>query len=189
MFASQPKVVYQGTVTFSGRLFASNPTCDDQGESVRIRRRIHGSNQFTDITTQQTDSDGNFQFTTKLERSADYVAVAPSHDGCAEAASASVTVLVKVKISGKAVDPTVRRGAKLVLTGKVTPKHSGAVLIQYRKGKKWVRVGLAQLNKKGGYRASIPVDWRGARSFRAKFQKQDQDHQPNRTKPIPVKAS
>ncbi len=189
LFASKPKVGYQGTVTFSGRIFSSNSSCDDQGESVRIRSRIHGANEFKDITTQQTDSQGNFQFTTKLESSADYVAVAPSHDVCAEAASASVTVLVKVRISIRAADPTLRQGGTLVLTGKVTPKHSGAVLIQYQKGKRWVRVGLSKLNKRSGYRASVPVNWQGVRNFRAKFQKQDQDHQPNKTKSLAIKAS
>ncbi|HVF52250.1 MAG TPA: hypothetical protein VNC78_01455 [Actinomycetota bacterium] len=184
---SRERVVSGGSVTFSGRLIATNASCDDQGEFVRIRERVHGTNSFTDFASQQTDANGNFSFAAPVTRSADFIAVAPGHDNCTEATSEAQAVLAKVKVAARASDTSTRRGAQIFFAGKVRPDHKGKVLLQRKSGSKWVKVTTGSLNG-SKFRIPFRVNFKGTQSFRVRYTSTDDDHESNKSKAIAVRA-
>jgi hypothetical protein len=175
--ASEANVDAGDQVTLNGQVFSSNASCEDT-EFVRIRRRVHGTDAFADFSSTTTNADGFYELEITANSSADYMAVAPAHDSCAEGTSQAVTVLAKVKVSISVRDFSPERGAAVVFKGRVTPNHSGTkVVLQRKKGGRWVKVARDALNGKSRYRIEIDADWKRARRFRVKWAEADSDHE------------
>jgi hypothetical protein len=175
--ASDAKVEAGDEVTLNGQIVSSNSSCED-GEFVRIRRRVHGTDTFADFGSATSDAEGLYETTITASVNADYVAVAPAHDNCAEATSQSVTVLAKVKVSIKVNDFTPEKGTEVVIKGKVTPNHRGTkVTLQRKKGGRWVKVAKDELNRRSRYRFEIDADWAKDRRFRVRWMEADSDHE------------
>ena len=186
--ASDAKVRSGANVTLNGQVFSSAASCED-GEFIRIRRRVHGTDTFSDFGSATTDTEGIYETTIKAKVSADYLAVATAHDNCAEATSESVTVLAQVKVSIKVNDFTPERGTNIVFKGKVTPNHKGTkVTLQRKKGGRWVKVAKDELNGRSRYVITIEADWAKARRFRVKWPGADSDHESGKSQVVKVRA-
>lgn len=189
LFTSSTKARYRSRLTLSGQVFSSNASCDDVGETVRIRKRVHGRSSFVDAAAASTDVDGRYSVQVQALQSADYVAVAPAHDQCAEATSPSVTVLVPVKVGAKPSPRRLDKGSKFRITGKVVPKHSGVVKLQRKKGRRWVGAGRTRLTKRSSYVFRKRAKWKGRRAFRVVWPAQDDEHEKGMSKKFVVRSS
>ena len=190
LFASSNEVVFPAQVTLSGQIISPDQSCDDAGEFVRIQRRLLGESQFTDFESRNTDADGRYEVSFQASESAEYVAVAPRHDQCADATSEAETVLVKVKVTGRAGRRSVPRGSNVGIVGRVQPDHDGtSVVLQRKKGRRFVNVDRADLNSRSRYRFVVKANWRGKRVFRVLWKKQDENHEANRSKNIVIRST
>ncbi|MDQ4065368.1 MAG: hypothetical protein M3161_04915 [Actinomycetota bacterium] len=163
-------------VTLTGQITSDNPQCVNN-EVVEIERRIHGTNSFRPFRTTATDDDGNYSVRMKVRRGADYQAIAPAQGPCDEATSAPETVRVRVRVTIGASDTRVGRGQQVKIIGRVNPGHDrDRVILQRKKGNRWVRVDADRLNNKSRYRFSLEADWRNRRAFRVIWPPQDDDH-------------
>lgn len=184
--ASDAEVVTGTLITLSGRIFSSNSSCTDN-EFVQIKRRVHGTSTFVDLTSTQSASDGSFEVSLTVTHSADYQATSPSHDNCADASSDPATVLVKVKVSINVNDFSPERGTSVTFTGKVRPNHQGTnAILQRRKAGRWVKVKADGLNGRSRYSITIPADWTQDRLFRVKWPSQDADNEANNSQKVKV---
>ena len=184
--ASRGKVLFSRPVTFSGQIFSSDSTCRD-GEFVRIQRRVHGTNSFTNFASATTDADGSFERTVNLRNSADYQAVVAAHDNCQASQSDPATVLVKVKVTRTASDFRPESGETVRFLGKVVPNHKGTkVVLQRKKGGRWVKVAVDTLNKRSRYRFDRRATWPVKRVFRIKWKSQDAEHETNFSRPMRI---
>ena len=187
---SKRKISAGTVVTFSGRIDSSSQSCTDN-ELIELRRRVHGTSAFKEFKTTATESDGTYQVVTKVTASADYQATAPGHDECDDATSSALSVLARVKVSARVNDPTPEPGSRVVFRGKVSPAHRGTdVILQRRKGTKWVLVVTDELDRRSRYEIRIEADW-GSRDrvFRVKWKKQDPNHEAATSKRIRLNPS
>jgi hypothetical protein len=190
LFASSNEQVYPGSVTLSGQIVSNDNSCDDAGEFVRLQRRVLGESEFENFQAMNTDAQGGYEFTVPAEESAEYLALAPSHDNCAEATSSGETVLVKVKITGRAGRRSVERRSNVGIVGRVQPDHDGTeVVLQRRRGGRWVKVREAELNVRSRYRFVLRANWRGRRTFRVQWRSQDAEHEANQTRNIVIRTT
>lgn len=189
LFASSNEVVYPGSVTLSGQIVSNDNSCDDADEFVRLQRRVLGESEFENFQAMNTDSQGGFEFTVPAEESAEYLALAPRHDNCAEATSSGETVLVKVKITGRAGRRRVERRSNVGIVGRVQPDHDGTeVVLQRKRGGRWVKLREAELNGRSRYRFVLRANWRGRRVFRVVWLSQDAEHERNQTRRIVIRT-
>lgn len=159
-------------VELSGVVQSQDTSCEDN-ELVEIARRIHGTNRFKAFRTTSTDAEGNYSTRFRVKKSADYQATVEASGSCSEASSEAEDVLVRVKVTIAASDRRVPAGGEVVFTGKVSPNHRGdRVVLQRKKGKRWVKVATSELNRRSRYAFEIEVDWSGKRVFRARWPKQ-----------------
>jgi uncharacterized repeat protein (TIGR01451 family) len=190
LFASANEVVYPGEVTLSGQITSSNQSCQDAGEFVRIQRRILGQSQYSDFDSENTDSQGRFDIALTASQSAEYVAVAPAHDNCADASSTSETVLVKVKITARSGRRSVERGTRVGIVGRVQPDHDGTtVLLQQRKGGRFRTIDRTDLNSRSRYRFVVDAGWTGRRVFRTLWRAQDDEHAANNSRNVVIRTT
>jgi hypothetical protein len=189
LFASANEVVYPGSITLSGQVISNDESCEDAGEFIRIQRRVLGQSSYSNFTSGNTVEDGRFEFEVPVEMSADYVAVAPRHDNCADATSSTETVLVKVKVTARAGRRTVDRGARVGIAGAVRPDHGGTeVVLQRRKGGRFVNVAREDLNGRSRYRFVVRAGWGGRRVFRVVWQAQDDEHESNQSSNVVIRV-
>jgi hypothetical protein len=184
--ASEAKVESGATVTFTGQVISSDESCEDN-EFVRIQRRVHGTDSFENFRSLNTDSEGQFEASVEANVSADYRAFAAAHDNCADSTSQEVTVLAKVKVSITVDDFRPERGTNVRITGKVEPNHDGnKVVLQRKKGGRWVRVKRDTLDAGSRYAFRIPADWRRSRLFRVKWIQGDEDHEVGKSQKVKI---
>lgn len=189
LFTSANEVVYPGTITLSGQIVSNDNTCDDSGEFVRLQRRVFGESTFENLRSTNTDSQGGFQFEIPAEQSAEYIAFAPEHDNCTDATSTGETVLVKVKVTGRANRRTVERGSNVTISGRVQPDHAGTeVVLQRRRGGRWVKVRVDELDTGSRYRFVLKAGWQGRRTFRVQWKSQDSEHESNNSRNIVIRT-
>ncbi|MDQ4025456.1 MAG: hypothetical protein M3217_08200 [Actinomycetota bacterium] len=190
LFASSNEVVYPAQVTLSGQIISPDQSCEDAGEFVRIQRRLLGESQFTDFESDNTDADGRYEVSFQATESAEYVAVAPRHDQCSDASSEAESVLVKVKVTGRAGRRSVPRGSNVGIVGRVQPDHDGTtVVLQRRKGGRFVAVARDELNVRSRYRFVVTANWKGRRVFRVVWKKQDDNHEANTSRNIVIRST
>jgi uncharacterized repeat protein (TIGR01451 family) len=190
LFAEPNEVVYPAQVTLSGTISSADNQCEDAAEFVRIERRVLGENEFEEFEFENTDSDGRYEITFASTVSAEYIATAPRHDQCADATSSPQTVTVKVKITARAGRRSVPRGGSVGIVGRVQPDHDGTtVLLQRRRGGRWVTIGRDELNGRSRYRIVLEANWRGRRTFRAVWRAQDDDHEANNSRRVVIRTT
>jgi hypothetical protein len=185
--ASKARVTANQPVTFSGQLFAADETCEDN-EFIRITRRVHGTRAAKNFASARTDNNGRFELTVRVKTSAEFQAVAPNHDNCADSFSTPVNIQAKAKVGLKAKDATVRRGDVVKLTAKVTPKkRKDRVLLQRQKGRRWVTIDRARLNRRSKAVFRLEAKWR-SRTFRARWPSQDDKNEANNSRGVRVRS-
>jgi hypothetical protein len=185
--ASRGRVTFGTRVRLSGQIFADDEACED-GEFVRVRRRIHGRRSSVEFKTTTTDENGRYDTDIIVRRNADYRTLVNAHDNCGDAQSSPVTIQAKVKIKLKASDRTPTRGSRLRLKVTVKPPHRGTkVVLQRKKGRRFVKVDTARLGRKGVIIFSLDANFK-KRQFRAKWRGQDRDHEGNNSKRVKVKT-
>lgn len=190
LFAEPAPVVFPNEVTLSGQILSADPQCEDADEFVRIQRRVLGEDEYENFLSDNTDADGRYQVTFASDVSAEYIATAPAHDQCADATSSPETVQVKVKITGRAGRRSVERGDNVGIVGRVKPDHDGTdVLLQRKKGRKWVTIARDELNVRSRYRFVLKAGWKGRRTFRAVWRPQDDNHAGNTSKNIVIRTT
>lgn len=172
-------------VTFSGEIISEEAGCRDD-EVVEIRRRVHGTFSFENFATTATEPDGTYEVTARVDESANYQAVAPAHDTCDETSSEAVTVRVRVVISIRVNDRTPEAGSTVVFRGRVTPNHEGSrVVLQRKRGDRWVKVEIDELNRRSRYRIAIDPGVK-TRVYRVRWRSVDDDHESGRSKKVKV---
>ena len=190
LFSSSNEIVYPGSITLSGQVVSNDNSCDDAGEFVRIQRRVLGESEFENFQAGNTDAQGGYEFTVSATESAEYITLAPAHDNCADATSSGETVLVKVKITGRAGRRSVERRANVGISGRVQPDHDGTeVVLQRRRGGRWVKVAEDELDTRSRYRFVLRANWRGRRTFRVVWPSQDANHEANQTRNIVIRTT
>jgi hypothetical protein len=186
LVADNSKVTAGKTVQLSGSVLSSTTSCTDN-EFIQLRRRIHGETAYADLATTNTDASGAFHFSLIVQKSADYVAVATAHDNCSNQTSDPVTVLAAVKVFIAVEKKAVNRGDTVRFKAAVRPKHDGTkVTLEYKKGRKWVKVKTATLNKRSVGKFRFDADWKGKRTFRISWPSQDDDHEAGQSKTVTV---
>lgn len=189
LFASSNKVVFPAEVTLTGQIVSPDESCEDAGEFVQIQRRLHGESQFTDFEAENTNAEGRYDVSFRATQNAEYVAVAPRHDQCADATSDPETVLVKVKITGRSGRRGVERGKEASIVGRVNPDHDGTnVILKQKKRGRFRTIDRDDLNVRSRYRFRFKVKWIGKRVYRVIWKAQDEDHERNRTKSIVIRG-
>lgn len=184
---SKAKVAYEGGVTLSGQISSEDASCVNN-EVVEIVRRVHGTQRFRDFRTTATDGSGAFDIQAVVRKNADYQAIAPENGACDEAMSSALTVRAKVRISIAANDRTPARGSEIDILGKVTPKHRGdRVVLQRKKGGRWVKVATERLDRRSTYRFEIEAGF-GTRVFRVRWKAQDDDHASAKSRKLRVRS-
>jgi hypothetical protein len=186
--ADKGRTVAGRQVTFSGQVLSSDASCTDN-EFIQIQRRVLGTTTFEDYETAQTDSQGRFTFTRRVVQGADYVATANAHDNCRDASSGEVTVLVKVRMQILASDKSPERGDRIRFKSSVRPQHDGTeLLLQRKKGRRWVTVERDELNRRSIAQFVIDADFK-KRTFRTRWKSQDAEHETNNSRPITIKTT
>lgn len=190
LFASSNEVVFPAQVTLSGTISSADNDCDDADEFVRIERRILGQSSYEQFENEATNADGRFELSFPATQSAEYVAIAPRHDECADASSSPQTVTVKVKVTARSSRRSVERGRSVRITGQVQPDHDGTdVLLQRRKGGRWVTIASDELDSRSRYRFVVEAKWRGRRTFRTLWRAQDEEHETNNSRRVVVRTT
>jgi uncharacterized repeat protein (TIGR01451 family) len=190
LFASSGEVVYPAEVTLSGQIISPDSSCEDAGEFVRVQRRILGESQYSDFASQNTDANGRYEMTFEVRQSAEYIAIAPRHDQCADATSSPESVLVQVKVTARAGRQSIPRGDSVGITGRVRPDHDGTtVLLQRRKGSRFVTIASAELNARSRFRFVVTGNWRGRRVFRVLWRAQDDEHETNNSRNVVIRTT
>ena len=130
---SKNRVTYNRDFTFTGSVTPATDffTPDEcvEGVQVTIRRHLNSAPEgvFEEVGTVQTDSSGNFGFTFKADRNAQWVAVVDKDSplDCAQSNSDSKSVLVRPFVRLKASRLNPRRGAEVRLTTRIEPCEAG----------------------------------------------------------------
>jgi hypothetical protein len=184
--ASDNDVRWMGRVRLGGEISSSDASCTDE-ETVEIARRLHGTDTFTEFGTAVTDEDGVFTAIFRAPASADYRAVAPAHDNCADASSSPVTIEVRAAVRISTSDRRPARGTDVRIVVRVSPAHRGTeVLLERKKGNRFVRVAAADLSRRGRATFTVTAGWRGDRTFRGKWVAQDDDHESSTSRGLEI---
>lgn len=168
--ASPERVRPGGDISLSGRLSSTAAGCSDAGELIRLLRRSPGG-AYGDFATVTTGADGRFQLPVNVDKSADYLALAPAHSGCAETSSAPASVEVKARLIARSTDAKVRRGERVAIKGRVLPDHKASeVVLERRRKGRWADVASRTLDAKPKYRFRMRARWSGRRLFRVRWE-------------------
>jgi hypothetical protein len=186
LVTDKAKVTSGKTVRLSGQVLSSAASCTDS-EFIQLKRRIHGETTFVDLASTNTDTQGAYHFDLIVQKNADYTATAPAHDNCATSTSDPVTVLAKVKVFVAVEKKKVDKGDTVRIKAAVRPQHDGSkVILEYKKGRKWVKVKTAKLNSKSIGKFKFAANWKGKRVFRVRWPAQDDDHEAGKSKTVAV---
>lgn len=119
--ASQSRKTFGKTFTLSGSVTSSNAACTASVPVRILRDVLGGASEFEVVAQEQTDTNGAYSLNLTADKGANYVAEVQETSSCAEATSSPQPVLVRVKVSLRVSDSTVRRGQRVRLTAKTAP--------------------------------------------------------------------
>lgn len=172
----------------SGEIISNDRSCKDF-ELVVIRHRVAGTSTETDFAEVETDENGLYSIVFRAQQSAEYRAVAPADDGCAEGTSSTEPIEVRVNVRISTPDRTPRRGSKIRITVRVTPEHPATrVILERRKGKGFVEVASRRLDDDSLAVFRISASWRGTRTFRATWPEQDDEHEAGTSRGLAIRT-
>lgn len=177
LFASDNEVAAGDSVDFEGRIFAPGQGCAGRDEFVRLQRRMVGEEAFENFRSTLTGVDGDYRFEdVEVERSADYRALAPSHDNCAEAQSPTETVTVQGRVTIRANDETPKRGSIVRISGTVQPSEPNSkVRLQQRRGGGWETVLGDRLDGRSRYLFEFEATGPKTQRYRVRWLGSDQN--------------
>jgi hypothetical protein len=175
-------------VILSGEIISNDRSCE-AFQLVVIRQRVAGSETETDFAELETDENGLYSMTFRARETAEYRAVAPAGDGCAEGTSSIEPIEVRVNVRISTPDRTPDRGSKIRITVRVVPEHPDTrVVLERRKGKGFVEVASRRLDADSRAVFRITASWRGKRAFRATWPEQDDDHAAGRSRVLEIRV-
>jgi hypothetical protein len=170
-FLAAPKtVVYGKSTVLSGNLTRGG--VPQSGQAVALAAQPIGAPAFTPLAPATTDAAGNFSTPVKPTKRTTYRA-----DFGGLLPTAVVLVKHKITLKGK------RRSGKIYLNGTVGPKHvRRVVLIQRKKGSRWVTVGRVKTTKRSTFKLVRKAPAKKA-LFRAKIGA-DREHLANLSRSV-----
>jgi hypothetical protein len=114
--------------------------------------------------------------------------VSPNHDNCADSFSSPINIQAKAKVILKSKAKRAQRGDVVKLTAKVKPnKRADRVLLQRKKGRRWVTIDRTKLNRRSVAVFRVDVEWR-SRTFRSRWKSQDDKNESNNSKTVKVRS-
>ncbi|MFN2595046.1 MAG: hypothetical protein ABR579_09190, partial [Actinomycetota bacterium] len=190
--ASKSTVTYGNTFSLAGSVTPNSafetPRFCVEGVNVTIRRDIVGPpQQFEDVGTVQTDSNGNFSFNFTADKNAQWLAFIDKDNpqNCAESSSNSQPVLIRPFVRLRVSDSTPVRGSNVTFHGGVEPcdNHAGTFLKLRREfNGRSVKVARKIMDGICNVNFTQHVDFKRA-VYDAVWAKQDSDHQTGRSRP------
>ena len=157
LVAAPLKVVFGKSVALTGVLSQGSTLL--AGQSVGLFAQPAGTTTFTQFSSATTDSAGAYAKSVKPAKTTTYKA---SYTGVAAEPTVTVRVAFRVTIS------VVRKGAKVLVRGKVAPsQRRKLVIIQIRIGKHWKTFARVRTTKRSTFSALRTLK-RGKYKFRAK---------------------
>ena len=141
--ASAQAITNGQTETISGTLYADGSTTTVQPNVTVTLYGRQGTDQFKALQSKQTDSSGDYSFTTVPSYNTVYYATAGAKEK-----TAKLYVGVQDVVNAQLGATTVTVGGTVKVTGNVTPDHTGHVLYlqQQNVAGQWVDVGTSYLS-------------------------------------------
>ncbi len=174
--ANKAKTTFGKGITLSGGIFFVGSGCI-ASQAVKIFRTVAGSDTSDLYDSLNTDASGTFSKSYTADRSANYTAHVDASTLCAEADSAPVPLLVRVKVSLARSDPRVPAGSRVRLKVRVAPCESHAgdkVVLRKQVGGDFAKVDTKRLSNTCGarWRKRVTKDT----AYQVRWPKQDPDH-------------
>ena len=167
--ADPARVVAGEPVVLSGALDAG-PSCT-AGREVVLEALPAGAGSWSAVAMGATDPAGAFSFTIPPAATARYRATFPAAPPCPAVSSPEVAVEVAARVE-LAAPSSVRAGAcPRVVVSVEPPKPGGPVVLELRRGDRWVEVGAATLGdgSRAAFRPCFGFDDLGTVSLRASW--------------------
>lgn len=166
-------------VTFGGATNLSGSLLDAQGvpiseQEVALERKPAGSTAYEKVGMTATQTDGAFGFQNIKPQKNTYYRVKFEAEGFEPMTSREIEVRVKVGITLRLSAAALKPGKKAVISGAVSPAHSGKVTLTVKRGKKTVDTMRAPL-RGSRYRVAYRPPGPGNYKVIAVFPK-DEDH-------------
>jgi hypothetical protein len=196
--ASKGTVTYERTYTLSGAVtpateFDTPRTCVE-GVNVTIRRdMVGGEEQFEDIATVQTDTNGNFSYDVEADVNSQWIAFIDRDEpaNCAQVSSAAEPVLVKPFLGLKTSRKVVRKGKTVKFTTRIEPcdgKEGTIVKLRRVFSSRNVKIDTERFNEDCRAFFFLKAKWKGTAVFDAAWSKQDTLHQNGHSRPKAVRV-
>ena len=188
LVASDARVTAGAAVELAGEIASTAAECEGQ-QTVLIRRRAFGTVYFRVFSTVTTTRGGDFELTVRPTRTVEYKATLRRNDRCESATSDIASVFVRVRIAIRASANRVKQGTFVEIFGHVSPRHRRTkVALERRRGTRWVVIDRSPLGRRSRFSFTLAVGWEGERTFRVRWPRQDQDHEPNASRPITIRS-
>jgi hypothetical protein len=194
---SKRKVLYSKVFSLAGSVtpateFETPRRCIDNVPVVIRRDDVGAPQEFRDVATVFTDSNGNFSFNYRADSNAQWLAFVDKNvpTDCAQEASQARPVLVKPRINLQVNDKTPRRGSLIRFRATLRPcgDHAGGkIFLRQQFGSRMVTIDRSRTDN--FCRAVFVVRANFKRAvFDASWPKQDADHQTGRAVPKVIRT-
>ena len=188
LVASDTTITAGAAIKLAGEIASTDVECEGQ-QTVLIRRRTFGTVYFRVFSTVTTTRGGDFELAVRPTRTVEYKATLRRNDQCESATSDIASVFVRVRIVIRASANRVEQGTFVEIFGRVSPRHRRTrVALERRRGTRWVVLDRSRLERRSRYSFTLAVGWEGERTFRVRWPRQDQDHEPNASRPITIRS-
>lgn len=114
--ASRSRQTFGKTVTLSGTVTSDDEACTTFADVEILRDVVGGEDAFVPFAESDTDQNGAFTESFRVDRSANYVAQVVETATCESSTSTAQPVLVRVRVSLRLSDDQVRRGQRVRIT-------------------------------------------------------------------------
>ncbi len=143
--------------------------------------------KWSNVKTIATDSNGNYAANIRLIRNS-YVRVDwNGGDAILGQTSGSKQILVKAKVGLKSSVKRISAGSGFTLSGKVAPRHRGAIIyIQRKVGKRWKSISSTRLNNQSVFKKVLKPGQTGLLVLRAYIN--HEHHLPTASKQIAIRV-
>ncbi|MBA2442073.1 MAG: chitobiase/beta-hexosaminidase C-terminal domain-containing protein [Rubrobacter sp.] len=184
--SSRPDLTFGQATTLSGKLTSEGNAL--AGKPVILERRPAGASGYSPVPGQPADglvtgADGSFRLTgVKPDKNTAYRARFVTQAEFKPSASPIERVNVKVRISNATPTTDLKLGGSRVISGQVSPAHTGSAKVTVKRGTTVVATKVVSLSDTSRYRLSFKPASTGNYSVSASFAK-DADHLGN-TSPV-----
>jgi len=159
-------ITYGTTATVSGKLTTTSGAAV-AGKKVNLQWRPAGTTTWRTVTSGTTSSTGTVSLRYAPGSNGSFRLAAPSSWSYLSSVSASVTTLVRWRVSASFSDATVARGTTVRLTGKVAPIRTGTTVQRQRYvNGSWTTVASTTVRSDGTYAFSFTPNTAGTYTYR-----------------------